>query len=142
MKRLNYLTSGAYACLVEESGTLKGEESLFFGVDLPVGTTLCLLQKESEPLLRAFSEDGGVSLPASALPRGVVRVLFVKDRQTFDGGLLSVAESEEGIRLTYTPGADGVERARLRNMMADLLIRMKAAESAVDELKHGADVMG
>ena len=142
MKRLDYLISGTNACLVVGSGALGGETSLFFGVDLPVGTTLCLLQKGSEPVLRAFSEDGGVSLPLSAIPRGEVRVLFVKDRVTYDGGLLSVTESGESIRLTSVSGADGVERARIRGMMADLLIRVKRLENDVDELKHGADVIG
>lgn len=141
-QRLSFLTSGAHAHLLTRTALrLDKTDTLTVTSDLPSGV-LCLVGRDKSKLFRALGETGEASLEATELPFGEVRVLFSKQPCLYDGGCLTVQPAEDGsVTLLPTRVTEAAERERLLAMMGDLLSRLKMAESAIDELQHGADVI-
>lgn len=142
MKQLRYLISGGYAHQLTRSAITLGEtDTLCVTVDL-AGGTLCLVGEEESPILHALGEEGSATVCFRELSCGTLHVLFIKGRDTYDGGYLTVHADKQGQK-TILPAriTTEAERERMLAMMGDLLARLQSAEELLDELKHGADVI-
>lgn len=141
MKKLEYLVSGRLAFLMtREQVTLDEGDDLTVAADAEEGSTLCLVAEDHTPILASMS-DGCASVPAALLPEGAIRVLFVKDGCTVDGGTLKLVKIDGRGLILPALMANTLERERFAAMMANILFRLKAAEDQLDLLKNGADII-
>ncbi|MBQ8345348.1 MAG: hypothetical protein IJY42_03675 [Clostridia bacterium] len=140
---LQYGICGSYAYLITRTCcTLAPGEELFLQADTGEGSTLCLMGVGTEPTTLGMDKEGKAAVSAKQLPAGQIRVLFVQGDKTYDGGLLSVRQEADGSR-TVLPaiGAAALELETFSAMLAAILARLKVAETAIDRLQNGPDVL-